>query len=196
MKASGKQSEAALHGADDRAHRAARQRAPGDRRRGRAGFDPAYHRARREILSGAALTLLRVLFKQAFIEFGQSSFLARLEPFDGVNLSDEFLKMPRLPKGRIGVCENLLHTAFCFRTELGKWRVEFGGEIPTAEDGVPRPVADIMLDVNRAFEAAVRRDPANWFWVHNRWKLPVAAPVPPAGPRRANEQLDAELDAN
>jgi hypothetical protein len=27
-----------------------------------------------------------------------------------------------------------------------------------------------MLDVNRAFEAAVRRDPANWFWVHNRWK--------------------------
>ena len=29
---------------------------------------------------------------------------------------------------------------------------------------------DIMRDVNRAFEAAVRRDPANWFWVHRRWK--------------------------
>ena len=27
-----------------------------------------------------------------------------------------------------------------------------------------------MGDVNRAFEAAVRRDPANWFWVHRRWK--------------------------
>jgi lauroyl/myristoyl acyltransferase len=27
-----------------------------------------------------------------------------------------------------------------------------------------------MRDVNRAFEAAVRRDPANWFWVHRRWK--------------------------
>jgi lauroyl/myristoyl acyltransferase len=27
-----------------------------------------------------------------------------------------------------------------------------------------------MGDVNRAFEAAVRRDPANWFWVHKRWK--------------------------
>jgi KDO2-lipid IV(A) lauroyltransferase len=27
-----------------------------------------------------------------------------------------------------------------------------------------------MRDVNLAFEAAVRRDPANWFWVHNRWK--------------------------
>jgi lauroyl/myristoyl acyltransferase len=29
-----------------------------------------------------------------------------------------------------------------------------------------------MRDVNSAFEKAVRRDPANWFWVHNRWKLP------------------------
>jgi len=28
-----------------------------------------------------------------------------------------------------------------------------------------------MLEVNRAFEAAVRRDPANWFWVHRRWKI-------------------------
>ena len=27
-----------------------------------------------------------------------------------------------------------------------------------------------MRDVNRSFEAAVRRDPANWFWVHRRWK--------------------------
>ena len=36
----------------------------------------------------------------------------------------------------------------------------------------PRPLPeDIMRDVNRAFEAAVRRDPANWFWVHNRWKI-------------------------
>jgi len=24
--------------------------------------------------------------------------------------------------------------------------------------------------VNRAYETAIRRDPANWFWVHNRWK--------------------------
>jgi len=27
-----------------------------------------------------------------------------------------------------------------------------------------------MRDVNGAFETAVRRDPANWFWVHRRWK--------------------------
>jgi lauroyl/myristoyl acyltransferase len=63
-----------------------------------------------------------------------------------------------------------LYTAICFRTRPGHWRVEVGEEIPTCQDGQPRATEDIMLDVNHAFEAAVRRDPANWFWVHNRWK--------------------------
>ena len=27
-----------------------------------------------------------------------------------------------------------------------------------------------MRDVNAEFEKAIRRDPANWFWVHRRWK--------------------------
>jgi Kdo2-lipid IVA lauroyltransferase/acyltransferase len=63
-----------------------------------------------------------------------------------------------------------LHTAVCYRIGLGKWRVEVGDEIPTRENGEARPIAAIMGDVNRAFEAAVRRDPANWFWVHRRWK--------------------------
>jgi KDO2-lipid IV(A) lauroyltransferase len=63
-----------------------------------------------------------------------------------------------------------LHTAICFRTKLAHWRIEVGDEIPTHENGQPRTVEAIMLDVNRAFEAAVRRDPANWFWVHKRWK--------------------------
>lgn len=63
-----------------------------------------------------------------------------------------------------------LHTAICFRTSLGHWRIEMDDEIPTHEHGQPRSPAAIMLDVNRAFEQAIRRDPANWFWVHNRWK--------------------------
>jgi KDO2-lipid IV(A) lauroyltransferase len=53
---------------------------------------------------------------------------------------------------------------------LAKWRIEAGDEIPTRIDGVARSSADIMRDVNAAYEAAIRRDPANWFWVHNRWK--------------------------
>lgn len=63
-----------------------------------------------------------------------------------------------------------LRTAFCFRTGLGRWQIEVGDEIPTRENGRPRAVEAITLDINRAFETAVRRDPANWFWVHKRWK--------------------------
>jgi KDO2-lipid IV(A) lauroyltransferase len=65
-------------------------------------------------------------------------------------------------------CE--LFTGFCYRVALAKWRIELGEKIPTHENNRPRPSGKIMCDVNRAFEAAVRRDPANWFWVHRRWK--------------------------
>jgi KDO2-lipid IV(A) lauroyltransferase len=68
-----------------------------------------------------------------------------------------------------------LHTAICYRIGLAKWRIDVGDEIPTRVNGVARSTADIMGDVNRALEVAVRHDPANWFWVHKRWK-----PVKPA----------------
>jgi lauroyl/myristoyl acyltransferase len=63
-----------------------------------------------------------------------------------------------------------LHTAICYRVGLARWRLEVGDEIPTMEGGRRRSPEVIMREVNQAFEAAVRRDPANWFWVHNRWK--------------------------
>lgn len=65
-----------------------------------------------------------------------------------------------------------LHTAICYRTGLAHWEIEVGDEIPTCVDGAPRSTTEIMRDVNHAFEIAVHRDPANWFWVHRRWKLP------------------------
>ena len=64
-----------------------------------------------------------------------------------------------------------LYTGICYRIGLAHWRIEAGAEIPTHENDHPRSTAAMMLDVNRAFEAAVQRDPANWFWVHNRWKI-------------------------
>lgn len=64
-----------------------------------------------------------------------------------------------------------LFTAVCFRVSLAKWRLEIGEEISTRVGSARRPAADIMRDVNVAFEAAVRRDPANWFWVHDRWRF-------------------------
>jgi len=63
-----------------------------------------------------------------------------------------------------------LITGVCHRVGLARWRIEAGAEIATHENGQPRSTAAIMRDVNRAFEEAVRRDPANWFWVHRRWK--------------------------
>jgi lauroyl/myristoyl acyltransferase len=66
-------------------------------------------------------------------------------------------------------CE--LYTAFCFRVAPAKWRLELGDKISTHDNGVPRSSGDIMRDVNLSFEKAIRRDPANWFWVHRRWKV-------------------------
>lgn len=73
-----------------------------------------------------------------------------------------------------------LFTAVCYRTSPGRWSIEVGEEIPTHVGGAPRPVEDLMLEVNRAFEVAIRRDPANWFWVHNRWKTKAVRKSPSA----------------
>lgn len=70
-----------------------------------------------------------------------------------------------------------LHAAICFRTGPGRWRIEAGPEIPTREHGQPRSTEAIMREVNAAFERAILRDPANWFWVHNRWKNGITPPV-------------------
>jgi lauroyl/myristoyl acyltransferase len=63
-----------------------------------------------------------------------------------------------------------LYTAVVFRIGLGRWRIEVGDAIPTSEHEHPRSAEAISRDMNRAFETAIRRDPANWFWVHRRWK--------------------------
>jgi lauroyl/myristoyl acyltransferase len=71
-----------------------------------------------------------------------------------------------------------LYTGICYRIAMARWRIEAGPPIPLHENGAPRSTTAIMLEINHAFEAAVRRDPANWFWVHNRWK-----PAPPGRPQ-------------
>ena len=63
------------------------------------------------------------------------------------------------------------YAAACFRVGLAKWRIELGEQIPTHDaSGQPRDVVDLIRDVLRIQEGHVRRDPANWFWVHRRWK--------------------------
>ncbi len=63
-----------------------------------------------------------------------------------------------------------LHVAICYRTALARWHIEISPAIPTHAAGRPRPVEAILCDLNAAYEVAIRRDPANWFWVHRRWK--------------------------
>ena len=64
-----------------------------------------------------------------------------------------------------------LFPSACFRTGLGRWKLELGEEIPLRENGKRRKTEAITRDIITAQENYIRRDPANWFWVHNRWKL-------------------------
>ena len=68
-----------------------------------------------------------------------------------------------------------LHGCFCRRLGLGRWEIELYPEIPTRLNGQARPVEDIMSDINTLYESFILEDPANWFWVHNRWKNPNSA---------------------
>jgi len=63
-----------------------------------------------------------------------------------------------------------LHTAICYQTGPCHWRIEVGEAIPVTCEGRRRAVEAVTRDLNAAYETAIRRDPANWFWVHRRWK--------------------------
>lgn len=73
-----------------------------------------------------------------------------------------------------------LHVAICYRVGLARWRIEIGDEIPVRLNGRRRSVEELMTHVNQELERAIRRDPANWFWVHRRWKTEKVRPRPAA----------------
>jgi len=58
--------------------------------------------------------------------------------------------------------------ATCTTLDSGdRWRFEEITRItPTAD------AEATTLEINRALEKAIRQAPADWFWVHNRWKIP------------------------
>ena len=70
-----------------------------------------------------------------------------------------------------------LHGCFCRRLGVGRWEIDVGPEIPTHYHDQARPIEDIMSDINSQFESFILEDPANWFWVHDRWKKPEKAEV-------------------
>ena len=51
---------------------------------------------------------------------------------------------------------------------FARWRIVMGHEIPWTADNPEQ----LTLDLNRNLEEQIRVSPADWFWVHNRWKTP------------------------
>jgi lauroyl/myristoyl acyltransferase len=51
---------------------------------------------------------------------------------------------------------------------LAKWRVEIGDFIPHGE----ARQEEVTYRINLQLESQIIRNPADWFWVHNRWKTP------------------------
>jgi Kdo2-lipid IVA lauroyltransferase/acyltransferase len=56
---------------------------------------------------------------------------------------------------------------FIRRTEGGRHFVEADPAIPVPADGDP---TNYTAAFNRSIEAAIRRAPEQWFWIHRRWK--------------------------
>ena len=58
--------------------------------------------------------------------------------------------------------------AAIYTAGFAKWRVVVGPEIPWQTGNADKLTADI----NATLEKQIRVSPADWFWVHNRWKMP------------------------
>ena len=61
-----------------------------------------------------------------------------------------------------------LVSAAVYTVGVARWRCVFGPRIENRGEDV----ATLTGRINRVLEAQIRQQPADWFWVHNRWKLP------------------------
>jgi heptosyltransferase II len=58
--------------------------------------------------------------------------------------------------------------AAIYTSGFAKWRIVFEEEIPYD----PANPEQLTADINTVLERQIRRSPADWLWVHNRWKTP------------------------
>ena len=86
-----------------------------------------------------------------------------------------------------------LYSAVVYRTSLAHWLIDIGPQIPLRNGKRLRAVGDVTQEVQNLLGEAVRRDPANWFWVHNRWR-PVR-PKPPASGGESADKKSSEKSA-
>jgi lipopolysaccharide heptosyltransferase II len=59
--------------------------------------------------------------------------------------------------------------AAIYTTGFSRWRVVLSPEVPWSAENPEQ----LTLDINKALEKQIRVSPADWFWVHNRWKTPL-----------------------
>ena len=87
-------------------------------------------------------------------------------PFFGRLASSTTLPLLLARKAKAGAVTIGIRT-----TGLARWQIYVGPlEIPPRGDA-----ANALPALNLALEAMIRRSPADWFWVHNRWKTPEPA---------------------
>lgn len=60
---------------------------------------------------------------------------------------------------------------FCHRTPEGRYRIWFEPMIMLDGEGAEAVTRNTQMLTSR-IEAVVRRDPAQWFWMHKRWRVP------------------------
>ena len=58
--------------------------------------------------------------------------------------------------------------AAIYTSGFARWRIVFEEEIPYD----PSNPDQLTADINTVLERQIRQSPADWFWVHNRWKTP------------------------
>ena len=61
--------------------------------------------------------------------------------------------------------------AFCWRMPDGRYRIEAEPLMLLQGEGDAAVLANTQLLTDK-IEAAVRRDPSQWFWMHKRWRVP------------------------
>lgn len=67
-------------------------------------------------------------------------------------------------------CRGLMMPVGVYDDGPGRWRLAGLPPVDTGAAGLS--IEDLTCWMNEAVEKMVRRQPRNWFWVHNRWKTP------------------------
>jgi Kdo2-lipid IVA lauroyltransferase/acyltransferase len=86
-------------------------------------------------------------------------------------------KTPSGPAWLASATGAALITGFLWRRPDGRYRIEFGPEIPVPEKGAPKEaLIPAVREYTRRTEKVIREHPEQWAWMHDRWRS-----KPPAG---------------